>query len=225
MRVLKLLLIVLLFINCLPYVHAQEKRYLTGHVYDEFEKPMDKVTIFSESGYYLFTTDSTGYFKIEAQRGIQLTFSGYNKADRIVKIKKRNNNRIYFYGAKKLIALRRKEENKTAKAEKKQARKYNKMARSSESLSAITGHEKLGNPYMHKVIGKVVDNQGLPLPGVLILLNGTKRYVTTDLDGFYGIDANVGDVLVFSCMGYDTVAFRITDSIINIRMEEYIREL
>jgi CarboxypepD_reg-like domain len=225
MRILRPLLIILLFIYCLPVLHAQEKRYVIGHIYDEFKNPMAKVDIFYERGQYIYTTDSTGYFEIEGPKGVVLIFRNYKKTDRIVKIRKRKDNSIYFHGAEKLIALKRKEEKKIAKAERKRVREYNTMARSSESLSAITGHEKLSNPYTQKVIGQIVDEEGLSLAAACIMLNGKKIYTNADLDGFYGIDANVGDVLVFSFVGFDTVAVSVTDSIMNIRMKACYREL
>ncbi|WP_296386547.1 SusC/RagA family TonB-linked outer membrane protein [Winogradskyella sp.] len=45
---------------------------------------------------------------------------------------------------------------------------------------------------------------GLPLPGVNVIVKGTSRGVQTDFDGNYSIKANVGDVLVFSYVGMKT---------------------
>ena len=53
-----------------------------------------------------------------------------------------------------------------------------------------------------QVSGTVLDETGVPLPGVSILLKGTTRGTTTDLDGKYSIAAPSSGVLVFSFIGY-----------------------
>ena len=50
--------------------------------------------------------------------------------------------------------------------------------------------------------GKVVDENGLGLPGVNILISGTIQGVVTNVDGAYSIKANLGDTLLFSFIGY-----------------------
>ena len=52
------------------------------------------------------------------------------------------------------------------------------------------------------VSGTVSDNNGLPLPGATVVIEGTSTGVSTDFDGNYSISASVGDVLVFSYVGY-----------------------
>jgi len=52
------------------------------------------------------------------------------------------------------------------------------------------------------VSGTVSDNNSLPLPGATVLIQGTSTGTSTDFDGNYSIDANVGDVLKFSYVGY-----------------------
>ena len=53
-----------------------------------------------------------------------------------------------------------------------------------------------------KVSGTVSDDNGLPLPGSTIIIKGTSSGVSTDFDGNYSINANVGDVLTFNYVGY-----------------------
>ncbi len=50
------------------------------------------------------------------------------------------------------------------------------------------------------ITGKVTDDSG-PLPGVNIVIKGTTTGADTDFDGNYSIQANTGDVLVFSFIG------------------------
>jgi iron complex outermembrane receptor protein len=53
------------------------------------------------------------------------------------------------------------------------------------------------------VTGKVVDENGEPLPGVSILIKGSTKGTTTDLDGKYALAIATADpVLVFSYIGY-----------------------
>jgi hypothetical protein len=62
----------------------------------------------------------------------------------------------------------------------------------------------LGTPSSDRSVGgKVTDEKGEPLPGVNILLKGTTRGLTTDVNGYFSIDVPNGEaVLVFSFVGY-----------------------
>ncbi|MEP2348815.1 MAG: TonB-dependent receptor, partial [Algoriphagus sp.] len=62
------------------------------------------------------------------------------------------------------------------------------------------------------VSGTVTSDTGETMPGVSILLKGTTVGTTTDLDGKYSINANAGDVLVFSFIGMETKEISITSS-------------
>lgn len=55
-----------------------------------------------------------------------------------------------------------------------------------------------------QVSGTVLDETGMPLPGVSILLKGSTRGTTSDLDGKYSISGPSNGVLVFSFIGYNT---------------------
>jgi len=52
------------------------------------------------------------------------------------------------------------------------------------------------------VKGKVLDEAGLPLPGVTVLIQGTSLGTATDMDGNYEIKAASNGILVFSFIGY-----------------------
>lgn len=54
------------------------------------------------------------------------------------------------------------------------------------------------------VKGTVTDENKVPLPGVTVLVKNTTRGVSTDFDGKYEIQAQQGDVLVFSSVGFAT---------------------
>ena len=67
------------------------------------------------------------------------------------------------------------------------------------------------------ITGNVADDNSLALPGATVLVEGTSNGVTTDFDGNYSIVANVGDILVFSYVGFDTQTVTVgRDTKINI---------
>ena len=62
------------------------------------------------------------------------------------------------------------------------------------------------------ITGVVNDSSGAPLPGAAVVIDGTNDGVATDFDGNYSIEANVGDVLVFSFVGFVTQKVTVGDS-------------
>src|SRR5690606_7050113 len=54
------------------------------------------------------------------------------------------------------------------------------------------------------------DVDGLPLPGVSIVIKGTNKGVQTDFDGNYKIDCKIGDILVFSSVGMKSTEVKVT---------------
>ncbi|MFV0522380.1 MAG: SusC/RagA family TonB-linked outer membrane protein [Mangrovibacterium sp.] len=69
------------------------------------------------------------------------------------------------------------------------------------------------------VDGRIVDDQGMPLPGVTIVLKGTTNGVISDFDGNYTIgNLSDGAVLVFSFVGMKTKEVNVDKARINITM-------
>lgn len=62
------------------------------------------------------------------------------------------------------------------------------------------------------ITGNVSDDNSLALPGATVLVEGTSNGVTTDFDGNYSISASVGDVLVFSFVGFDSKSVTVGNS-------------
>ena len=62
----------------------------------------------------------------------------------------------------------------------------------------------------HLINGTVSDQQGLPLPGVNIIIKGSNKGTMTNLKGEYSINASIGDTLSYSFMGYTTKLVFIT---------------
>lgn len=60
------------------------------------------------------------------------------------------------------------------------------------------------------ITGKVVDDQGMPLPGANILVKGTFTGAVTDLDGNFTIEVAEGAVLVVSYLGFTSQEVEIT---------------
>ena len=71
------------------------------------------------------------------------------------------------------------------------------------------------------VSGIVSDDNGIPLPGATVIIDGTSSGVSTDFDGNYSIMATEGDVLVFSYVGYSNQSQTVgASNIINVSMEQ-----
>lgn len=59
------------------------------------------------------------------------------------------------------------------------------------------------------ITGTVVDDSGMPLPGVNVVVRGTTDGTQTDFDGNYNILARPQDFLVFSYIGFETAERRV----------------
>ncbi len=71
------------------------------------------------------------------------------------------------------------------------------------------------------ISGNVIDQSGLPLPGVSVIVVGTTNGTQTDFDGNYTINASVGQVLRFSYLGQKTVERTVgSPNSINVQLEE-----
>lgn len=67
---------------------------------------------------------------------------------------------------------------------------------------------------------------GIPIPGVNVLVKGTTNGTQTDFEGNYLISASVGDILSFSYLGMTTVEIPVQDSnTINVQLEENAEQL
>ena len=71
------------------------------------------------------------------------------------------------------------------------------------------------------ISGNVTDSDGLPLPGVNIVVEGTSNGTQTDFDGNYSISASEGQTLLFTYIGQRDVRRTVgAGSTINVQMEE-----
>ncbi len=61
------------------------------------------------------------------------------------------------------------------------------------TMSAVTSFAQ-----SRVVSGKVIDNEGAPIIGASVIIKGTTKGASSDMDGNYSIYATTGDILVFS---------------------------
>ena len=75
------------------------------------------------------------------------------------------------------------------------------------------------------VSGIVSDNAGMPLPGVSVLVKGTKSGTQTDFDGKYSIKASSNQILIFSFIGMKTQEVLASSSKVNVKLESDTQQL
>ena len=70
------------------------------------------------------------------------------------------------------------------------------------------------------VTGTVIDENGMPLPGATVVVEGTNTGTTADFDGNYRISANTGQTLIFSYLGYESQSVIVgTSSSIDVQLQ------
>lgn len=88
-------------------------------------------------------------------------------------------------------------------------------------FSAITFAQNI------KVKGTITsDVDGMALPGVSVIIQGTNRGTATDFDGQFQLEVSQGDILVISYVGYKEVKVPISNNAnYNIKLQEDIAQL
>jgi len=219
----KLLPLALIVMLLCPFTTIAQsvKQVIEGTVYDEFKKPLANAEIFNVTSGFVTVSDANGHFTVIGKKGNLLQFTYPTKITKEVTAPVSKNLKVYFDDVKKIAETERKKQEKldrenerfNKKAERRRlAREKNREIRQASINS--TDH---GNIYKKPVYGQVSDETG-PLPGVTITIKGTTTRAESDFDGNYGIDAKMGDVLIFSFIGYDSVEATVTERIINVEM-------
>ena len=93
---------------------------------------------------------------------------------------------------------------------------------------AYAAPQSVGGPTQSdgKVRGTVTDTNGEPLIGATVMVKGTSTGAATDLDGNFALNANPGDVLVVSYVGYLPSNVKVgNDGIVNIQLQENTNNL
>jgi len=96
---------------------------------------------------------------------------------------------------------------------------YIGVAQNRESMPALSLSSG-GSTNAIKISGSVRDATGQPLVGVSIAVKGSKNATTTNGNGQFAIEANLGDVLVFSYIGYTKKEVTITSPSISVLLDE-----
>lgn len=72
------------------------------------------------------------------------------------------------------------------------------------------------------ITGVVTGNDGVLLPGAIIVIQNTSFGVQTDEKATYAIKANLGDVLVFSYLGYEDKEITVNSPKINVQLHNSV---
>lgn len=90
---------------------------------------------------------------------------------------------------------------------------------------SVSGHSLQNNEDV-TVSGTVVDQDGQPIPGVTISIQGTGTGTATDINGNYSLSVPEGATLVFSYIGFETQSIEIgSRTIIDLTMTEDLASL
>lgn len=63
----------------------------------------------------------------------------------------------------------------------------------------------------NRISGTITDNDSFPVPGAGIIVEGTSTGTVSDLDGKWELDADPGQKLIISCMGYTSQSILVSD--------------
>ena len=74
--------------------------------------------------------------------------------------------------------------------------------------------------YAQNVVTGTVEDADGPLIGASVLVKGTTVGTITDFDGNFSIEANIGDELEFSYMGYTAQTIKVTGNTVNVTLSE-----
>lgn len=98
-----------------------------------------------------------------------------------------------------------------------------------EKTIVVTEKEKQKdweNNVQNVIRGKIVDQNGKPMPGVSVTIKGTKKQTSTDENGNYSIAASSNDTLVFSFLGFGVEEREVGGNrTLNLTMVENIGDL
>ena len=68
--------------------------------------------------------------------------------------------------------------------------------------------------------GKVSDNNGVGIPGAIVVATDSKTTVDTDFDGNFSIKAKLGDALKISMLGFDAITVTASSGTMAVKMQE-----
>jgi len=86
----------------------------------------------------------------------------------------------------------------------------------------------LFNPFQvaaEKINGKVIDEKGQPVPGATVKVKGGNKVTSADISGNFVIEANQGDILVISSVGFVVQEVKVSKTNISIVLKENTNDL
>jgi len=93
------------------------------------------------------------------------------------------------------------------------------------TLFVVLLYGQVGIAQTKSVSGVVSDGKEEPVPGVAVIVKGTKTGTLTDFDGKFTIEASNGQTLVFSYLGLKTQEVVVKGSSIKVVMQEDAQQL
>ncbi|OAB27671.1 TonB-dependent outer membrane receptor, SusC/RagA subfamily, signature region [Flavobacterium fryxellicola] len=81
-------------------------------------------------------------------------------------------------------------------------------------------NSKSRKPLTAKMISGIVTDGQEPLPGVSIVINGLQRSTQTDFDGYYQIEAAIGEELTINYIGFEQKTIKIDSNTVDIILTE-----
>jgi len=223
----RLLFLALIAILSFPFTSVAQsvKHVIEGTVYDEFKKPLPNVEVFNITNGFVTVSKANGHFAVIGKTGNMLRFTYPSKITKEVKASASNNVKVYFDDAKKIAEAEQKKREKLDRENERfnKREERRRLAREKNRIirKASINKTDRGNVYKKPVYGQVSDETG-PLPGAIITIKGTTTKAQSDFDGNYGIDAKMGDVLVFSFVGFDNVETTVNNPVINVIMRSNV---
>jgi hypothetical protein len=166
---------------------------VNGIIYDENKKPLADVEIQNQQNSFVAFSNPDGTFVIKGQKNDVLKLIHPKKVIQTVTVANVKNLKVYLDDKEKI------EQAKNKKRLKDFALKR--------------------NPLKKAVIGMVYDKSG-PIPGVNVVIKGTKIAAQTDIDGYYGIDAKMGDVLIIRSIGMKEVSVVVNNKVMNVQLSD-----
>ncbi len=205
------------FYLCLAIVLCQIAigQTIRGKIVSSNPDAIASLEILNLANNHVTLTSKEGTFEIKGDLGNSLQF--YFESEKyIVNV---SNTNSFILKIDKLVKERklaaRKSEKKAAQKNKRANRKY----KNTTVKVTSNDHQRYKNPYKKSVIGCVFDKSG-SLPGATVQIKGTTIGVHTDIEGYYGIEAKIGDVLIISFLGYRSVELKVTHPIMNVVLED-----
>lgn len=110
-------------------------------------------------------------------------------------------------------------ENVPVELSSKEILKSVKSSKNTQNAKKSTSNSE----YFQEVRGVITDEaDGTPLPGVTVLIKGTTRGVATGVDGEFRIEAQPGEILVISFIGYQVIEVPVVagKSLYNVSIEQ-----